>query len=139
MGLIRDIWHYRGFVQGSIRREIVTQYEGPVLESLGYVKFDILGLKNLSVIDVAVGLVKERYGVTIDLTHAGRRTFLDACAAATRPLIASHSNPKAVADNPRNIDDDQIRAVAALGDVVCVTTWAPLIWAGTPGMPTTTH
>lgn len=78
----------------------------------------------------------ERYGVTIDLTHAGRRTFLDACAVATRPVIASHSNPKAVVDNPRNIDDDQMRAVAALGGVVCVTTWAPLIWPGRPGMPT---
>ena len=78
----------------------------------------------------------ERYGVTIDLTHAGRRTFMDICAAATQPLIASHSNPKAIVDNPRNIDDDQIRAVAASGGVVCVTTWAPLIWNGTPGMPT---
>ena len=78
----------------------------------------------------------ERVGVTIDLTHAGRRTFLDACAVATRPVIASHSNPTAVANNPRNIDDDQIRAVAALGGVVCVTTWAPLIWNGTARMPT---
>ena len=78
----------------------------------------------------------ERVGITIDLTHAGKRTFLDACAAATRPLIASHSNPRAVVDNPRNIDDEQICAVAALGGVVCVTTWAPLIWPGTPGMPT---
>ncbi|MGE0122738.1 MAG: dipeptidase [Vicinamibacterales bacterium] len=78
----------------------------------------------------------ERYGVTIDLTHAGRRTFMDAASLATRPLITSHSNPKAVADNPRNIDDDQIRAVAATGGVVCITTWAPLIWPGTPGMPT---
>jgi membrane dipeptidase len=78
----------------------------------------------------------ERYGITIDLTHAGRRTFMDICAVATRPLVASHSNPKAVADNPRNIDDDQIRAVAASGGVVCITTWAPLIWTGNPGMPT---
>jgi membrane dipeptidase len=78
----------------------------------------------------------ERYGVTIDLTHAGRRTFQDICAVATRPLIASHSNPRAVVDNPRNIDDEQIRAIAASGGVVCVTTWAPLIWNGTPGMPT---
>ena len=30
-GLIRDIWRYRGFVQGSIRREIVTQYRGSLL------------------------------------------------------------------------------------------------------------
>ena len=78
----------------------------------------------------------ERVGITIDLTHAGKRTFLDTCAVATRPLIASHSNPRAVVDNPRNIDDEQIRAVAASGGVVCVTTWAPLIWRGTPGMPT---
>lgn len=78
----------------------------------------------------------ERYGITIDLTHAGRRTFLDACAVATRPLISSHSNPKVVADNPRNIDDEQIKSVAALGGVICITTWAPLIWNGTPGMPT---
>ncbi len=77
----------------------------------------------------------ERVGITIDLTHAGRQTFMDACAVATRPLITSHSNPRAVIDNPRNIDDEQIRAVAALGGVVCVTTWAPLIWPGTPGMP----
>ena len=78
----------------------------------------------------------ERYGITIDLTHAGRRTFMDICAVATAPLIASHSNPKAVVDNPRNIDDGQMRAVAASGGVVCVTTWAPLIWDGRPGMPT---
>ena len=30
-GYLRDIWHYRGFVQGSIRREIVTQYRGSLL------------------------------------------------------------------------------------------------------------
>lgn len=78
----------------------------------------------------------ERYGITIDLTHVGRRTFLEACEIAQAPLIASHSNPKAVVDNPRNITDEQIKAVAATGGVVCVTTWAPLIWSGKPGMPT---
>lgn len=78
----------------------------------------------------------ERYGITIDLTHVGERTFLEACTVATQPLIASHSNPKSVVDNPRNITDEQMKAVAALGGVVCITTWAPLIWDGTPGMPT---
>ena len=78
----------------------------------------------------------ERYGITIDLTHVGQRTFMNACGVATQPLIASHSNPKSVVDNPRNITDDQMRAVADTGGVVCVTTWAPLIWNGQPGMPT---
>lgn len=78
----------------------------------------------------------ERIGVTIDLTHVGERTFLDACKIAKAPLMTSHSNPKAIVDNPRNISDEQIHAVADSGGVVCVTTWAPLIWPRTPGMPT---
>lgn len=78
----------------------------------------------------------EKVGITLDLTHVGEKSFMDAAEAATVPLLASHSNPKSVVNNPRNITDDQIKAVAASGGVVCVTTWAPLIWDGTPGMPT---
>ncbi len=78
----------------------------------------------------------ERAGITLDLTHVGEKSFLQAAAAAAKPLLATHSNPKAVVDNPRNITDEQIKAVADSGGVVCVTTWAPLIWRGTPGMPT---
>jgi membrane dipeptidase len=78
----------------------------------------------------------ERVGITLDLTHVGAQTFMDACQVATAPVITSHSNPRAIAENPRNISDDQIRAIADSGGVVCVTTWAPLIWNGTPGMPT---
>ncbi|NNF99998.1 MAG: hypothetical protein HKM93_11515, partial [Desulfobacteraceae bacterium] len=77
----------------------------------------------------------EGVGITIDLTHAGERTYMEACARARKPLITTHSNPKAVSDNPRNITDDQIKAVADTGGVICVTTWAPLIWNGKPGMP----
>jgi membrane dipeptidase len=39
-------------------------------------------------------------------------------------------------NNPRNITDDQIKAIRDTDGVVCVTTWAPLIWNGKPGMPT---
>lgn len=75
-------------------------------------------------------------GITIDLTHVGERTFFDVCRVSKAPMIISHANPKAVADNARNVTDDQIRAVADSGGVICVTTWAPLIWKGTKGMPT---
>lgn len=47
----------------------VTQYEGGVLEDIGYVKFDILGLKNLSVMRIASDLIKERHGVDIDINN----------------------------------------------------------------------
>lgn len=46
--------------------ETVTQYDGPTLEQLGYIKFDFLGLKNLSVLNIARQLVRERHGVDID-------------------------------------------------------------------------
>jgi len=78
----------------------------------------------------------EQIGITIDLTHVGPRTFLDACKVAKAPLITSHSNPKSVVNNPRNITDEQIRAVGDSGGVVCVTTWAPLIWPHVPRIPT---
>ena len=78
----------------------------------------------------------ENVGITLDLTHVGPRTFMDACTIATVPAITSHSNPKSIVDNPRNITDDQIKAIAATGGVVCVTTWAPLIWRDAPRVPT---
>ncbi|MEM7799942.1 MAG: membrane dipeptidase [Chloroflexota bacterium] len=78
----------------------------------------------------------ETVGITLDLTHVGEKTFMETLEVATQPLLASHSNPKSVVDNPRNINDDQIKGIAASGGVICVTTWAPLIWDGSPGMPT---
>lgn len=42
--------------------EMVSQYDGPTLEEFGFLKFDLLGLKNLSVVAIARDLVKERHG-----------------------------------------------------------------------------
>ncbi|OTO09197.1 hypothetical protein A5882_003527 [Enterococcus sp. 4E1_DIV0656] len=49
--------------------EIVSQYEGPELESIGFIKFDLLGLKNLSVIEGARALVEEKHGSAIDVNN----------------------------------------------------------------------
>ena len=46
--------------------ETVTQYDGPTLESLGFIKFDFLGLKNLSVLNICRQLVHKRHGLNID-------------------------------------------------------------------------
>ncbi|QQG46637.1 MAG: DNA polymerase III subunit alpha [Candidatus Niyogibacteria bacterium] len=47
-------------------KTIVTQYEMHAIEDLGLLKMDILGLKNLSIIEAAVKLIKERTGNTVD-------------------------------------------------------------------------
>ena len=49
--------------------ELVTQYEGPVLEKLGYIKFDILGVKVLSIIEIAVNLIEERTGIKLEMNE----------------------------------------------------------------------
>ncbi len=57
-------------------------------------------------------------GVIVDLSHVHERTFWDAAAVARRPFIASHSCASALCPLPRNLTDDQIRAVGASGGVV---------------------
>jgi membrane dipeptidase len=56
--------------------------------------------------------------VAVDLAHINRRGFFDACAVAQRPVIVSHTGVSGVAAHPRNIDDQQLRAVAETGGVV---------------------
>ena len=56
-------------------------------------------------------------GVVVDLSHAGERSFQDALEATSRPALASHSGCRALHDHPRNLTDDQLRALAANGGV----------------------
>ncbi|MEZ5978634.1 MAG: dipeptidase [Planctomycetota bacterium] len=60
----------------------------------------------------------ESLGVAVDLSHAGERAFFDVMECATKPVIASHSNCKALRDHRRNLTDEQLRALAANGGVV---------------------
>jgi membrane dipeptidase len=61
-----------------------------------------------------------RLGMLVDLSHASDQTFYDAIAISTSPVIASHSSARALADHPRNLTDDQLRAIAKNGGVVGV-------------------
>lgn len=56
-------------IMRSKEGDVVTAYEGPTLEDLGYVKFDLLGLKNLSVMRIACELVKKRHDIIIDINN----------------------------------------------------------------------
>jgi membrane dipeptidase len=62
----------------------------------------------------------ESLGVIVDLAHINKRGFLDVCARARRPPIVSHTGVTGAFAHWRNIDDEQIRAVAAKGGVVGV-------------------
>ena len=62
----------------------------------------------------------ERVGVMVDISHVSVKTFWDAMETVTKPVIASHSSCWEICQNPRNMRDDQLRAVAKNGGVVHV-------------------
>ena len=59
-----------------------------------------------------------KLGLAIDLSHAGDRTALDACAQSDRPVFITHAGARAVWDTPRMKPDDVLRAVAQTGGVI---------------------
>lgn len=63
----------------------------------------------------------ERLGITVDVSHASDETFFEVLGMATRPVIASHSGARAVAEHHRNLSDEMLRALAKNGGVVGIT------------------
>ena len=78
-----------------------------------------------------------RLGIVLDGSHVGRKSTMDMMNSSSQPVIFSHSNVKALVDNPRNIDDEQIRACVATGGVIGLAPYAPFIMKeGMAGNPT---
>ena len=61
-----------------------------------------------------------RIGMMVDISHVSVKTFWDAMETTSKPVIASHSSSWTICQNPRNMRDDQIKAVGENGGVVCV-------------------
>jgi len=62
----------------------------------------------------------ERLGIVVDLSHVSDPLFWDAIRAARKPVIASHSSSRQLANVPRNLTDAQLEAVGKNGGAVCV-------------------
>lgn len=62
-----------------------------------------------------------RLGIMVDLSHAAESSFYDALDISSTPIVCSHSNCRALCDHPRNLTDDQLRALARKGGVAHTT------------------
>ncbi len=65
----------------------------------------------------AVRAMEDRH-IVVDVSHLNDESFWDVARAARRPFAASHSNARSVCGNPRNLTDDQFRAIRDSGGVV---------------------
>jgi membrane dipeptidase len=73
-----------------------------------------------------------RLGMMVDVSHSAPTTFWDVAKTSKAPFIASHSGCKAVNDVDRNLDDDQLRAVAKSGGVVQIVALGSYLKADSP-------
>ena len=61
-----------------------------------------------------------RLGMMVDISHVADKTFYDALAVTDAPVIASHSSCRAIANHPRNMTDQMLRALGKNGGVVMI-------------------
>ena len=76
--------------------------------------------------DFGARVIKEmnRVGMVVDLSHAAESTFYDVLECSVQPVVCSHSSCRALCDHPRNLTDEQMRAIAAKDGVVQVTMYS---------------
>ncbi len=76
--------------------------------------------KHNGLTDFGKAVVRElnRLGVIVDISHVSDKTFWDVIEVSRAPMIASHSSCRALAEHPRNMTDEMIKALAARGGVI---------------------
>src|SRR5947208_16830894 len=62
----------------------------------------------------------QKLGMIVDVSHLSAKSFWDVLAATQGPIVATHSNAAALTPHPRNLDDEQLRALARRGGVAGV-------------------
>jgi membrane dipeptidase len=109
-----DVWSAEVFAELGLRLASLTwNRRNPFADGAA----DEGGLSRLgrALVDRLVEL-----GVVLDLAHASPRTFADLLErAAGAPVLVSHAGCRAVHDHPRNLDDEQLRALAEAGGLLC--------------------
>ena len=93
-------------------------------ESAGKMPF---GTKGLTAFGRQVVQRMNKLGMMVDISHVGEQTFNDVIASTTKPIIASHSSVYNLCPHPRNLKDDQIRAIGKSGGVVFINFYSGFI------------
>ncbi|HKP29263.1 MAG TPA: membrane dipeptidase [Gemmatimonadales bacterium] len=116
--LNRDIRNVDFFYNLGIRQMQLTYNE---LNALGAGSTE---RKDVGLSDFGVAVVERmnEIGMLVDVSHTGVQSTLDAIEVSKKPILFSHSNCRALNDNPRCKTDEQIRKLAAKGGVMGITT-----------------
>ena len=75
-------------------------------------------------------------GIMVDLSHAHERSFYDALNISNLPIVCSHSSARALCDHPRNLTDEQMKALADKGGVCQITLYPGFLVSSHPSLLT---
>jgi membrane dipeptidase len=112
-----QIEHLRRFAQLGVRYLTLTW---SISNPIGGSASDVGERTGLTPFGRRVLEEMDRLGIMVDLSHGSDPLFWDAIRAVKKPVIASHSSVRALANVPRNMTDSMIKAVGANGGAVCV-------------------
>ena len=87
--------------------------------------------ENLGVSEFGEKVIREmnRVGMMVDLSHAGEHTFYDTLDISNLPVVCSHSSSRALCDHPRNLYDEQLKALAKKDGVIQVCLYSGFLRA----------
>lgn len=90
--------------------------------------------ENLGVSEFGEQVIKEmnRVGMIVDLSHAGERTFYETLEISSLPPVCSHSSCRSLCDHPRNLTDEQLKAIAGKGGVVQICLYGGFLRSDRP-------
>ena len=71
----------------------------------------------------------QELGIVIDVSHLSEKAFLDLCKITTAPIVASHSNSRALCDHTRNLTDLQFRTICNLDGLVGINLYSEFLTA----------
>ena len=74
----------------------------------------------------AVKKIQDKH-MLLDMSHINEKSFWDVVKIASAPIAATHSNCRALCDVPRNLTDDQLRAIRDLGGVVGINSFRQFV------------
>ncbi len=113
---IRNVEHFRK--KGVVYMTLCHNGDNDICDSASHTNNEHSGLSKMG-----YNVISEmnRVGMMIDLSHAGEKSFYDALEASKTPIVCSHSSMRALCDHPRNLTDDQLRALSNADGVVQVT------------------
>lgn len=95
---------------------------------------DPKGPEHGGISELGAEVVKEmnRLGIMVDVSHGNDSVFYDAVAMSKAPIIASHSNARAVTQHDRNMTDEMLKLMAENGGVVQLTMLADYLRTAPP-------